>query len=253
MLAQTYDPARDDPSGWYMSEKLDGIRCYWDGETMYTRNGNQIYAPKEWKQNLPCIALDGELWSGRDQFQSIVSTVRRHEPESQKWKNIQFMVFDAPLVKGNFRARVAHADKAIKVLSKTPAQLVAQQICKGNDHLLKTVEEVVGKNGEGVMIKDPTSLYQQNRSYSLLKVKKFDDAEAKVIGHQRGTGRCSGMCGALLVTEKDGTKFKIGSGFTDLQRRKPPSVGSVVTFKFQGRSKAGIPRFPIFMRIFQEL
>lgn len=54
------------------------------------------------------------------------------------------------------------------------------------------------------------------------------------------------MCGAILVREKDGTEFKIGSGFTDAQRRSPPKKGSVVTFKFQGRSKAGIPRFPIF-------
>lgn len=68
MLAQTYDEERDDPSGWLMSEKLDGVRCYWNGSVMYTRNGNKIYAPREWVANLPKIALDGELWSGRDSF-----------------------------------------------------------------------------------------------------------------------------------------------------------------------------------------
>jgi DNA ligase-1 len=48
MLAMNYDPDRDDPKGWYMSEKLDGVRCYWNGKTMYTRNGNPFYAPKWW-------------------------------------------------------------------------------------------------------------------------------------------------------------------------------------------------------------
>ena len=83
----------------------------------------------------------------------------------------------------------------------------------------------------------------------LLKVKRFEDAEAKVIGHLKGTGRCHNMCGAIQVREKDGTELKIGSGFTDVQRRSPPKLGAIVTFKFQGRSKAGKPRFPIFMRL----
>ena len=98
------------------------------------------------------------------------------------------------------------------------------------------------------MLKDPESHYEGRRSLSLLKVKKFEDAEATVIAHNKGTGRCANMCGAIQVREKDGTEFKIGSGFDDAQRRKPPKLGSVVTFKFQGRSKGGIPRFPIFLR-----
>lgn len=68
MLAQNFDPDRDDPKGWLMSEKLDGVRCYWNGKTMYTRNGNPFYAPKWWVAKLPEIALDGELWTERDDF-----------------------------------------------------------------------------------------------------------------------------------------------------------------------------------------
>lgn len=82
------------------------------------------------------------------------------------------------------------------------------------------------------MIKDPNSEYEGTRSYSLLKVKRFEDAEAEVVGHKRGEGRCYTMCGAILCKEKDGTEFKIGSGFTDAQRRSPPKKGSIVTFKF---------------------
>jgi DNA ligase-1 len=77
------------------------------------------------------------------------------------------------------------------------------------------MDEICGGKGEGVMLKDPSSKYEHKRSYSLLKVKRFEDAEATVIGHQKGTGRCSAMMGALLMREKDGTEFKIGSGFDD--------------------------------------
>ena len=77
MLAKNYDPETHDPSGWLMSEKLDGVRCFWNGTTMYTRNGNLIYASDEFKKRLPKMALDGELWTDRDDFQKIVSIVRK--------------------------------------------------------------------------------------------------------------------------------------------------------------------------------
>lgn len=113
MLAQTYDPDAHDPTGWLMSEKLDGVRCYWSGNTMYTRNGNRIFAPDKWIAKLPKIALDGELWSGRDAFQQIVSTVRKNEPEPEKWKDIKFMVFDGPSLKGGFSSRIKQLEKEI--------------------------------------------------------------------------------------------------------------------------------------------
>ena len=94
------------------------------------------------------------------------------------------------------------------------------------------MDSVLSEKGEGVMLKDPNSAYEGRRSNSLLKVKRFEDTEATVIGHLRGTGRCSDMTGAIQVREKDGTEFKIGSGFTDAQRKSPPKKGSVVTFKF---------------------
>jgi DNA ligase-1 len=97
---------------------------------------------------------------------------------------------------------------------------------------VELTDNIIGGKGEGVMIKDPKSHYEGRRSYSLLKVKRFEDAECKVIGHNRGTGRCADMLGALQVEEADGKRFKIGSGFNDAQRRKPPKIGSTVTFKF---------------------
>jgi len=95
------------------------------------------------------------------------------------------------------------------------------------------MDDILGKEGEGVMLKDPASMYEQKRSHLLLKVKKFDQGECIVTGSERGSGRCSGMMGKIFVTEEGtGAEFKIGSGFTDAQRRTPPKKGVRVTFKF---------------------
>ena len=99
------------------------------------------------------------------------------------------------------------------------------------------------------MIKDPSSLYEGRRSDKLLKVKVFLDSEAKVLKHEKGTGRCSFMMGKMLVRDpKLGCEFRIGSGFTDKQRNNPPKLGSMITYKYQNLTNAGIPRFPIYLR-----
>lgn len=175
--------------------------------------------------------MDGELWSGRDQFQEIVSTVRKQDPDPKKWDKIKFMVFDGPAIKGDFQHRLNVLKKHITAEHKV-CKLIKQEPLKNDAHLSSLMDDICGGKGEGVMLKDPKSKYEGRRSYSLLKVKRFEDTEAKVIGHQRGTGRCSGMLGALLCREKDGTEFKIGSGFDDSQRMKPPKIGCWVTFKF---------------------
>ena len=119
MLAHNYDPDKHNVTGWLMSEKLDGVRCYWNGTNMYTRNGNAFYAPDEWKAKLPKIALDGELWTDRDDFQKIVSIVRRQDKNSADWSKIKFMVFDAPLVKGNFKKRMQACQSEISKMTET--------------------------------------------------------------------------------------------------------------------------------------
>jgi DNA ligase 1 len=159
------------------------------------------------------------------------------------------MVYDAPNLKCNFEDRLR---VIMTTLNQSPSKHVEfhkQYPCKGHSHLDEEMKKVIAMKGEGLMIKDPKSLYEAKRSNFLLKVKQFEDTEATVVGHQKGTGRCAGMLGALQVSLDDGTKFKIGSGFSDAERKKPPKIGSRVTFKYQGKSKAGVPRFPIFLRI----
>ena len=157
------------------------------------------------------------------------------------------MVYDAPLLNATFEKRL----DAIKTkLTETKnVKFHGHVKCTSKAHLMKEMDEVLAKKGEGLMIKDPKCKYESRRSEKLLKVKKFYDAEATVIGHQRGSGRCMDMLGALQALGDNGIEFKIGGGFSDAQRRKPPKIGSRVTYKYQGLTGSGKPRFPIFLRI----
>lgn len=103
-------------------------------------------------------------------------------------------------------------------------------------------------DGEGMMIRDPLSKYEYRRSNKMLKVKQAHDDEAVVIKKIKGTGRCAFMMGALLCRNNEGIEFKVGSGFTDADRRKPPKIGSIITYKYYEKTKSGKPRFPIYLR-----
>jgi DNA ligase-1 len=99
------------------------------------------------------------------------------------------------------------------------------------------------------MLRRPASAYEVGRSITLLKVKSFHDAEARVLAHQPGAGRHKGRLGALLVELADGTKFSVGTGFSDAQRGCPPAVGSLIAFRYQELTEAGVPRFPSFLGV----
>ena len=96
-----------DPSVYFLSEKLDGMRCVWDGGRLWTRNGNPVCAPPWFVATLPAnITLDGELFLGRGRFQECMSIVRCQTPDEAAWEAIRYMVFDAPRTKGTFVARL---------------------------------------------------------------------------------------------------------------------------------------------------
>ena len=99
------------------------------------------------------------------------------------------------------------------------------------------------------MLRQPGSRYEIGRSTTLLKVKNFHDAEARVLQHQEGAGRHKGRLGALLVELENGTRFAVGTGFSDAEREHPPAIGSVITFRYQELSDGGVPRFPSFVGI----
>lgn len=242
MLAKNW--AGSDPAGWWMSEKLDGIRAVWDGMSLTTRTGQAIHAPAWFTASLPAIHLDGELWMGRGTFQRTARVVLSHSA-GDEWRQVRYAAFDAPAVAGGFEARQAALRESVSGV----AYALSQRQCLGASDLAAELARVTKVGGEGVMLREPGSDYERRRSPSLLKVKTFLDCEATVIGYATGTGRNRSTIGALVATLQDGTQFRVSSGLSDALRRDPPAVGTVITVAYQQLTDAGVPRFPSFLRV----
>ena len=249
LLAHNWDNFTD-PTDWWMSEKLDGVRAYWDGKQFLSRQGNVFHAPDWFVAKLPEIILDGELWIGRKQFQQTVSVVRRKD-KSDAWNDVRYLVFDAPAHQGTFEDRLDFLATTLpnRKGHKPVAAVLKHSRCKGLEHVQRELARVEGLGGEGLMLRQPGSLYEAGRSITLLKIKTFHDAEAVVRGHQPGKGKFKGTLGALVVELPDGTGFSVGTGFSDAERADPPPIGSWITFRYQELSDSGVPRFPSFVRI----
>jgi DNA ligase-1 len=247
LLANVWNPSID-PAGWWISEKYDGLRAYWDGQKLWSRKGNLIHAPDYFLAELPReIVLDGELWIGHGKFEETMSIVRSETPDD-RWKQIHYMVFDAPQAKGLFEQRMEFLRTTISGGNHF-VTVVAQERCQGATQLLAERDRVVREGGEGVMLRQPESAYEAGRSPTLLKVKPYDDAEATVIAHEPGKGKFAGKLGALRVRTDDGREFSIGTGLTDADRESPPPIGTVITYRFQGLTAKGLPRFPSYFRV----
>lgn len=241
-----------DPTGWHLSEKFDGVRAYWDGNRLLSRTGKLLYAPDWFLKCFSPFSIDGELFGGRQQFQHTISIVKRQD-KNKDWHEIQYLIFDAPQTPGPFETRLRAIQEWLLEHSSPSLALVKHQICTGAAHLQQELERVLKLGGEGLMLKHSTSEYTQGRSMHLLKVKITQDADALVIGHEPGTGKYEGLLGALKVEMPNGKVFKIGTGFKDRDRELPPPIDAIVTFKYQELTKGGIPRFPVFVRIREDL
>ncbi|MDR3459232.1 MAG: DNA ligase [Verrucomicrobiae bacterium] len=247
LLAESWDNAAD-LSDWWMSEKLDGVRAYWDGKQFLSRQGNIYHAPDWFIEGLPAVPLDGELWIDRKKFQRTVSIVRRQD-KNDLWNEVRYLIFDAPAANGGFEDRLAFLKEALTKGAAKFAQQHPHERCKSLEALRAELTRIEALGGEGLMLRQPGSKYVAGRSATLLKVKTFHDAEAVVVGHQAGAGRHKGRMGALLVRLPDGTDFAIGTGFSDRERENPPAIGATVTFRYQELSDAGVPRFPSWVGV----
>ena len=247
LLAEAWDNAQD-LTGWWLSEKLDGVRAYWDGSQFLSRQGNRFHAPDWFTAGLPATPLDGELWVARKAFQRTIGIVRRQD-KPDTWNTVRYVIFDAPATPGAFEKRLRGLADAFPSWNTQYARLHPQEACEGVEHLRAELARVEALGGEGLMLRQPGSDYEVGRSSTLLKVKSFRDTEATVIAHENGKGRHKHRLGALTVRLSGGTVFNVGTGFTDKERASPPRVGSVVTVRYQELSDAGVPRFPSYVRV----
>lgn len=253
MLANVYRPGVALADYW-VSEKFDGVRGYWDGQQLWTRGGERVAAPAWFTAGWPPVAMDGELWAGRGQFGKALSTVRQQTPNDSAWRVMRFMVFDLPAQGGPFTDRIPVLNGVVSQIDQHWVQAVVQLKVTSPQALQLLLAQTVKNGGEGLMLHRGASLYKGLRSDDLLKLKTHEDAEATVVAHVPGQGKYAGKLGALLVEMPalDGQpaqRFKLGTGFSDAQRQNPPAIGLRVTYRFRGMNDSGIPRFASFVRI----
>ena len=250
-------------SGWLASEKLDGVRAYWDGRNLLSRNGKILAVPEGWSTYFPPFALDGELYTARGEFEKIQSIVMDKTPNEVAWSEIKFYVFDVPEASGGLLERLSELEKFILQNPQAGQNLniIKQVKVKDNAEFEAFAEAVIAKGGEGAVVREPNAPYERKRSKNALKYKKFKDAECEVAAINAGTGKYAGLMGSVTCKSlgatgsnpdeqiPHGVKFKVGSGFSDEERANPPKIGSIITYKYQNLTAKGLPRFPIFLRV----
>ncbi len=246
LLAERWDNAQD-LTGWWLSEKLDGVRAYWDGKSLMSRYGNRFHAPTGSSKACPTSPS----------MASCGSVARR---SSARWgssagKTRPTCGSRSATSRSTRRASPTHSRGGSRpsahIERYRPPYLAAHEhaVCTGLDQLRAELARVEELGGEGLMVRQPESRYEVGRSLTLLKIKSFRDAEARVIQHLKGAGRHKGRLGALFVELTDGTQFSVGTGFSDAEREAPPPVGSVITFRYQELSDGGVPRFPSYVGV----
>lgn len=237
-----------DVTGWLMSEKLDGVRAYWTGSELISRQGNRFAAPTWFTEGLPPFELDGELWSKRGDFERITSIVTRNQPH-EGWRELRYHVFEVPHAAGGLLARLERLQLHLREHPLEHVQVIEQIPCRGATHLHDQLQAIEEMGGEGLVVRHPDTPYTTGRSDQALKVVSFETMEGRVVGYREGKGKYTGMTGALEVEIDGNQHLFLGSGLSDDQRREPPPLGALVTFKYRGLTSRGLPKFATFLRI----
>jgi len=247
-LAMVWPHARS-PQGFLVSEKLDGVRAVWDGQVLRFRSGRVIKAPAWFLSALPQMALDGELWIGRGSFDRLSGVVRQSQPDDTAWREVKYLVFDAPGHAAPFAERVRFLATTLAQANLPWLLPVAQHEVKDARALQDLLLNTVQQGGEGLMLHRADAVWRPGRSDALFKLKSDLDEEGLVVGYQSGKGRLADMTGALLLQMPSGQRFALGSGLSDALRRNPPPVGAWVTYRYRDRTPSGLPRFASFLRV----
>jgi DNA ligase-1 len=230
-------------TSWYMSEKLDGVRAYWDGEKLISRSGKVFAAPEFFTKDFPKHKLDGELWSKRGDFENIVSIVNQKKPHNG-WENLTYNIFEVPEKEGSLLQRLKSIDTKSKYI-----KIIEQIKVKDKKHLADFLKAVEENGAEGAVVRDGALAYYTRRDNNALKVKSYIDDECTVVGYTKGQGKYESMIGSLSCRMKDMQVIDVGSGLSDHQRAVPPKIGAIITFKYYGLTSKGKPRFPVFLHV----
>jgi len=215
-------PINFDPAGCQCAEKYDGIQGRWDGRALTTRTGNTINAPAWWTDKLPARPLTGELWLGRGSFDALRSIVCRERPDD-RWHAVRLMVFDGAAQSGDLGPY---------------AEAVRQVAVESAEQMEAVYKAVTDRGGEGIVVTD--------RWGDQFKKKPSQDDDGVLLGFTPGAGKHAGMVGGFILEDRAGRIVKVGAGLTMALRKNPPPTGTVIRFRYNGRTSGGLPRFARF-------
>jgi ATP-dependent DNA ligase len=234
----------------YIQPKLNGIRMLFDGTVGWSR-GNKAVIP-EVIQHLQFDTsghvLDGELMlPGNVLLQESMSAIKKFRPELSP--TLIYHVYD---VVDNTLPYAARLEIIAEVCKNAPAnvKVVNTLLCRTEEEVNKNHKKFVSNGYEGTMIRNPHMVYEiGKRSYSLLKLKDFQDAEYRIVDIIDGDGSDKNL--AIFILETDsGNRFNCrpeGSqeNRADLYINRPKLIGKYLTVRFFELSKDGIPIFPV--------
>ena len=277
MLAHKFDNKRVDWSKpVFIQPKLDGIRCIMTADGCYSRNGKKFMnvqhlytkAIKDLFKVNPLLVIDGELYNHdlRDNFEKIVSLVRKQKPTSDDRKEarklIQYHVYDFVMA---YKGKLDLIESDMNRYEKRMHQLVCSDmygkhiryVPARGVHSLDKAKEIhndflqQGYEGSILRLDGP---YKCGRSYDLMKFKDFSDTEAKIVSWVEGKGKRRGTIGKFIAVDSDGVRFgmPVMDNFKYLQKNfknMQDWVGKTATFTYFERTRAGSYRHPLFKAI----
>lgn len=151
---------------------MDGIRAYWDGKQLLSRTGRALSVPTNFTLNFPNFPIDGELWMGRGNFETLSSLLK--SKDTLKWPQVKYYLFDSPNCQGNYEQRI---NSLLNLKKNLPdhVQIVQIQKCQSNNHLRQVLDEVSQLGGEGLIATEPNKEYSVGRTFFNLKIKVHKD------------------------------------------------------------------------------
>ena len=285
-LAHPYSPKRVsfENEVWYGSRKLDGVRCLCikrgNAVTMFSRGGKEFTTlnkiVEQVKQIQGSFVLDGEICmvdeNGNEDFQGIMKQLKR---KNHTIKNPKFCVFDYLKIE-EFDSRIGYTnldrritegrDKIEDYVSKSLIEFLPQEQVKTEEQFLEMSKAAEDAGFEGIMLRKNT-VYEGKRTHNLLKVKKFHDAEYKVLDCVNASIRWTEdgkqierECLSSIEIEHKGNKVSVGSGFSKEQRmyyyEQPEElIGKIVTIQYfeesQNQNGGYSLRFPVVKHIYK--
>jgi DNA ligase-1 len=252
-IMQGLDRHNEDPTGWYMSEKLDGIRAYWDGTQFWSKRGNIIHVPESsFKEGLPSFHIEGELWAGyvvdNERMNSIIKTIcgpNKRNISLDVINKFKFCIFDAPQQEGNYQKRFTFLENYFLQNYKSNVSLIPIQICSGLTHLQTHLQEIINKGGEGIMLYHPDTPYENGHTRNLLKVKNYLESDVKFVklNPKSYFFDCEQQNGQTCLVKCSGSDYQ-----------NPPPIGTVITAHHLGLfSKSKKLKQPTVIRLRYDL